>query len=200
MHELPSANLDNRIPVKDDNDDPTNAILITGFSADKTYQDFNRFFRGIGNIRRCYLKKEPPRWCVVTFESNTDAKKACTSEIKTSMQIKLNEMDEITILPLKQHPEATNEALKACRVKVTKSRRNLMQDHHQQQPPQPQHPQTMLSQSGPPFPSLGLQMMQPPPGFFPAGSSMGPGSMPPPPLAYRMQAEANIPGVSQSSY
>ena len=70
MHELLSANMDNRIPVKDDNDDPTNAILITGFSADKTYHDFNVFFRGIGNIRRCFLKKEPPRWCVVTFESN----------------------------------------------------------------------------------------------------------------------------------
>merc|ERR1719435_499451 len=103
------------IPKGDSNDDPTNAILVTGFQPDRTYNELNIFFRGLGKLRRCFLKMEEPRWLVVTYQFLVDAKMACTSAVKRSLQHKLNETDEVTILPLQEHPEATNEAIQACR-------------------------------------------------------------------------------------
>merc|ERR1712136_216328 len=89
-------------PKGDGNDDPTNAILITGFNVNRTYQDFNVFFRGVGKLRRCFLKAgiETP-WAVMTFENLVDAKKACTSAMNTIFQKRFAETDELTILPLK---------------------------------------------------------------------------------------------------
>ena len=55
-------------PRGDGNDDATNAILVTGFQPDLTYNDLNQFFRGLGKIRRCFLKMEEPRFLVVTYE------------------------------------------------------------------------------------------------------------------------------------
>ena len=57
-------------PKGDGNDDPDNAILVTGFSPDRQYSELNHFFRGIGKIRRCFLRSQDPRWCVVTYEFN----------------------------------------------------------------------------------------------------------------------------------
>ena len=154
-----------------------------------------------------------------------DAKKACTSAIRSSLKIKLNETDEITILPLKEHPEATEEALQACRPpypnarylnQVTKGglptsrrehreHRDQQQQHHQQQQPM-HHPATLPPPAMPSFGAMAAPSMQPAPSFFGAAATLpglGAAGMAPPtgaPPPFGMAPAASLPGATQNTY